>query len=75
MYIGHGFLKREFGITPKIGWMVDSFGHTQANAALFTDMGFEAMFITRMDYKMREQLKKEHSNIFLWRPFQKHFGN
>lgn len=28
MYIGHGFLKREFGITPKVGWMVDAFGHT-----------------------------------------------
>jgi hypothetical protein len=50
MYIGHGFLKREFGISPKVAWMVDSFGHTQANAALFTDMGFEALFIGRVDY-------------------------
>lgn len=28
MYIGHGFLKREFGVSPKIAWMLDSFGHT-----------------------------------------------
>jgi alpha-mannosidase len=50
MYIGHGFLKREFGITPKVGWMIDAFGHTSANAALFSDFGFEALFIGRVDY-------------------------
>ena len=53
MYIGHGFLKREFGITPKIAFQLDPFGHTQANAALFSDMGFEAMFIGRVDYQVR----------------------
>lgn len=74
MYIGHGFLKREFGVSPKIAWMVDAFGHTQANAALFSDMGFEALFIGRVDYKVREQMKNDKSLIFLWRPLQKHFG-
>ena len=74
MYIGHGFLKREFGISPKIAWMIDSFGHTQANAALFSDMGFEALFMGRVDYQVKEQMKKDKSMIFLWRPLQKHFG-
>lgn len=74
MYIGHGFLKREFGVTPKVAWMIDSFGHTQANAALFADMGFEAMFIGRVDYQVRDQLKRDKSLIFLWRPLSKHFG-
>ena len=75
MYIGHGFLKREFGITPKIGWMIDAFGHTSANAALFADMGFDALFIGRVDETLRKQMMKEKSMTFLWRPFQKHFGN
>jgi hypothetical protein len=28
--------------------MMDSFGHSQANAELFADFGFEAMFFSRM---------------------------
>jgi alpha-mannosidase len=54
MYIGHGFLKKEFGVTPKVGWMLDTFGHSAANAALFSDFGFEALFIARADIELRE---------------------
>lgn len=43
--MGHNFLKKEFGVTPKIGWMVDSHAHTAANAALLSDFGFDAMFM------------------------------
>lgn len=74
LYIGHGFLKREFGISPKIAFLLDEFGHTQANAAIYSDMGFEAMFIGRVDYQVRAQMKKDKSLIFLWRPLMKHFG-
>jgi alpha-mannosidase len=49
MYFGHQWLKKEFGVVPKVGWMVDSFGHSASNAALFADFGFDAMFIGRMD--------------------------
>ena len=50
MIKGHGFVKKEFGVTPKIGWMVDAFGHTSTNARLFADFGFDAMFIGRLDH-------------------------
>ena len=49
MWHGHEWLKNEFGIVPKIGWHVDPFGHSSANPRLFTDMGFEAWFIGRID--------------------------
>jgi len=54
MYIGHNFLKREFGVIPKIGWMLDSFGHSAANAALFADFGFDAVFFARVNFDDRE---------------------
>ena len=75
MYLGHKFLKKEFNVTPKIGWMIDAFGHSAANAALFADFGFEAMFFTRMDERGREQRMDDHELTFLWRPFAKHFGS
>jgi alpha-mannosidase len=71
---GHQFLKREFGVTSRIGWNVDSFGHSAANAALYHDFGFEALFFSRMDDRLRAQLIKKGEMNFLWEPFSKHFG-
>ena len=28
MHVGHQFLKKEFGIRPRVGWMIDAFGHS-----------------------------------------------
>ena len=50
MMHGHQFLKKEFGVVPRIGWHVDPFGHSNANPRLFADMGFEAWFFARLDY-------------------------
>ena len=48
--IGQAFLLKEFGdccrdkIVPKIGWQLDPFGHSNANARLYAEMGFSATF-------------------------------
>jgi alpha-mannosidase len=42
MMVGHQFLKKEFDITPTIGWNIDDFGHSDANTRLFQEMGFDA---------------------------------
>jgi len=46
--IGHTFLQTEFGITTKIAWHVDAFGHSKGTAQLFLNMGYEAMFFARL---------------------------
>ena len=32
--MGHRFLKEEFGVTPRIGWQIDPFGHSAVQAYL-----------------------------------------
>ena len=76
-YTGHQWLKNEFGVAPKVGWNIDAFGHTQANAALFHDLGFDALFFARAGRDEIEQRfdPKNQASHFLWRPLSKHFGN
>lgn len=32
--LGHRFLKEVFGVTPRIGWQIDPFGHSAVQAYL-----------------------------------------
>lgn len=32
--LGHNFIKKEFGVTPRIGWQIDPFGHSAVQAYL-----------------------------------------
>ena len=52
--IGHAFLNEEFGITPKIGWLVDTFGHSNTNAKILAEMGMDALFVGRIDHKEKQ---------------------
>ena len=50
MRVGHAFLVEEFGYIPRIGWLVDTFGHSAANARFFAEMGMDAFFFARVDH-------------------------
>lgn len=51
MALGHSFLNETFGVRPRIGWHIDPFGHSSAQAALFAKMGFDAFYFGRIDYQ------------------------
>jgi len=74
MMKGHEFVLEEFGVKPRIGWQVDPFGHSDANARLFADMGFEAWVFARLDGDDKGQRFKDKAMEFLWRPSAAHFG-
>ena len=51
MMKGHEFITEHFGTQPRIGWQIDPFGHSNTNARLFAEMGFDAIFFARIDYQ------------------------
>lgn len=55
--------------------MIDSFGHSQANTALYADFGFEAIFMAREQSDLRINSENKGELDFIWKPFSKHFGN
>ncbi len=59
MYIGHQWLLNEIGVTPRIGWHVDPFGHSSTNPRLFAEMGFDAWFFGRVDYQDKIERLRE----------------
>ncbi|XP_061358608.1 probable alpha-mannosidase At5g13980 isoform X3 [Gastrolobium bilobum] len=65
--LGHRFLKEEFGVTPRIGWQIDPFGHSAVQAYLLgAEVGFDSLFFGRIDYQDRVKRKKEKSLEVIW---------
>jgi len=66
--LGHEFALKEFGVAPRIGWQIDPFGHSNTNARLFAEMGYDAWFFGRMDqfdyYKRRDNKELQ----WVWMP-------
>jgi lysosomal alpha-mannosidase len=60
---------------PKVGWDVDAFGHSDTNTRLLAELGYEAMFFSRMDEAEKHQRSEHHALNFLWRPSTESFGN
>ncbi|XP_022741323.1 probable alpha-mannosidase At5g13980 [Durio zibethinus] len=66
--LGQRFIKEEFGVTPRIGWQIDPFGHSAVQAYLLgAEVGFDSFFFGRIDYQDRIKRKKEKSLEVIWR--------
>lgn len=65
--LGHRFIKEEFGITPRIGWQIDPFGHSAVQAYLLgAEVGFDSLFFARIDYQDRAKRKGEKTLEVVW---------
>uniref|UniRef100_A0A7N0UN86 Alpha-mannosidase n=1 Tax=Kalanchoe fedtschenkoi TaxID=63787 RepID=A0A7N0UN86_KALFE len=66
--LGHRYIKEQFGVTPRIGWQIDPFGHAAVQAYLLgAEVGFDSVFFGRIDYQDREKRKNEKSLEVVWR--------
>ena len=50
MMIGLEWLERNLSYVPRIGWFIDTFGHSNSNPRLLADMGMDAWFFARADF-------------------------
>ncbi|WCJ40236.1 Alpha-mannosidase [Euphorbia peplus] len=65
--LGHRFIKKDFGVTPRIGWQIDPFGHSAVQAYLLgAEVGFDSLFFGRIDYQDRAKRKNEKSLEVVW---------
>jgi alpha-mannosidase len=46
------FLRETFGVSPRIGWQIDPFGHSSTQAAFSALYGYDAQFFGRADYQV-----------------------
>lgn len=65
---GQQFIKTTFGEEelPYVGWQIDSFGHSKTNQRLFQEIGLEAMFAARQDFREFEWRTKNKQLEFQW---------
>ena len=69
MRIGLKFLKEEFNYTPRIGWFIDPFGHSSATSHILSQMNFEKIVLTRIDYLEKKYRIDNHNLEFIYDPF------
>ena len=60
-------LGNEFGIIPRIGWQIDPFGLSYVMAGLYKRMNFKYHVIARIDYKLKDKLRKQKEMEFIWK--------
>lgn len=68
MTLGLKFLEDNFGFCarPKVGWQIDPFGHTNEQASLFAQFGFDGMFFTRESYSDKFRRVENKSLDLIW---------
>jgi len=58
----------------KLAGMSTHLAILQLTQHFFSDFGFEAIFISRLDEGERQKRMDEQSLTFLWNPFSNNFG-
>lgn len=66
--LGLQFLNNTFGecARPRVGWQIDPFGHSREQASLFTQMGFDGLFFSRLDYRDKWKRLDDKAMEMIW---------
>eukprot|EP00347_Sterkiella_histriomuscorum_P014208 403361757 len=73
---GWAFLWDKFGIKPHVAWQLDPFGYSAITPTLFSEYGFDTLFMTRVGTYVKQDLRDKGHLQFIWegqRPDQKLF--
>ncbi|CAH2083597.1 unnamed protein product [Euphydryas editha] len=52
---------------PRVGWQIDPFGHSREFASLLAAMGYDGLFLGRIDYQDKRARLKQKNMEMLWR--------
>ena len=66
---GLKFLNETFGECgrPRVGWQIDPFGHSREQASLFAQMGYDGVFLTRLDYQDKANRLATKTMEMVWK--------
>ncbi|NXF28103.1 MA2B1 mannosidase, partial [Rhodinocichla rosea] len=67
--LGRRFLRRLFGAcgTPRVAWQIDPFGHARELAATFAQMGYDGLFLGRVDHQDKWARQQRRELELIWR--------
>lgn len=51
---------------PKIGWQIDPFGHSNEMATIFSQLGYDALIFSRLDYRDRARRLDQGEMELMW---------
>ncbi|KAF5294473.1 hypothetical protein FQR65_LT01599 [Abscondita terminalis] len=52
---------------PKIGWQIDPFGHSREMASIFSQLGYDGLFLGRIDYQDKKFRLNTKTMEMIWR--------
>ncbi|CAB0014713.1 unnamed protein product [Nesidiocoris tenuis] len=51
---------------PRVGWQIDPFGHSRENAAIMARLGFDGLFLGRIDWEDKSYRLKNKTMEMIW---------
>ena len=51
---------------PKIGWQIDPFGHSKEMASILAQMGYDALFFSRLDWRDKSKRMQTKTAEMIW---------
>ncbi|XP_046579029.1 lysosomal alpha-mannosidase-like [Haliotis rubra] len=75
--LGFQWIQKEFGecAMSNIGWHIDQFGHSREHSSLFAQMGFDAIFLGRIDFQDHTRRIKSRDMETVWMTSPRNLGN